>query len=296
MKKRIALALCIALAVPTATPAFAAELAPTTANSVTAERESGYELSVDGKDTGSSTCIMVSLRAIAEPAGFTVTWNGDGTVGVDKGVMHTTVTLGQDLYQVVTSVEGLVGMSAPFSLGAAPFVIDGTTYVPMELFNILLGNRADAVTVQDGSISILTYEAEGTRNPAQIPNPFLDCGTLAEAEMAAGFPLKLPETVGGIHSRQFRAIEGDLLEVLYLDGDTVAARIRKAPGTGDISGDNTSYPEAHAVFVSGVEVTVRGENNQVRLATWVRGGYTYAVSLDSPISSADMVKLVSEIQ
>ena len=38
---------------------------------------------------------------------FTVTWNGDGTVTVDSGEMHTTITIGEDSYQAITSIEGL---------------------------------------------------------------------------------------------------------------------------------------------------------------------------------------------
>ena len=70
---------------------------------------------------------MIPLRAVAEPLGFTVTWD-NGSVLVDNGIIHTKVTIGVDRYVITTSREDLVGMSAPFSLGAAPYVVEGVTY------------------------------------------------------------------------------------------------------------------------------------------------------------------------
>ena len=81
------------------------------------------------------TCLLytsVPLRAVAEALGFTVTWNGDGTVTVDSGEMHSVITIGEDRYQAVTSIEGAVGATGPLQLGAPPYVIHGTTYVPLK--------------------------------------------------------------------------------------------------------------------------------------------------------------------
>lgn len=78
------------------------------------------------------------------------------------------MTLGANRYQAVTSLEGMVGMTAPFSLAAAPYAVDGTTYVPLELFVVLMGNPADAVTADDGAVE-LTAEARGQRRPDPQP-------------------------------------------------------------------------------------------------------------------------------
>lgn len=116
----------------------------------------GYILRIDGKDTDVRACVMVPLRAVAEKLGFTVTWNGDGSILLDNGVMHSTVIVGQDLYQVTTSNSDLVGMSAPFSLGVPPYVANGTTYVSLGLFDALLGSQQGAVTMENGIISLDT--------------------------------------------------------------------------------------------------------------------------------------------
>ena len=296
MKKLFALTLCAALAIPAAATALAADTTPVLISAPVAEaQESGYDIYVDGKDTGKETCITVPLRSFAEQLGFSVTWNGDGTVGIDNGVMHSTITIGQDNYQVVTSIEGAVGMSAPFSLGSAPFVADGTTYVPLQLFEALLGNLQGGVTLENGVLSIRTT-LESEENAVQRPNPFTDCDSLTAAEKLVGFQLNLPDAVDGSDHRVFRAIKNDLLEVIYQKEETEVARIRKALGADDVSGDYTDYAQVNTVSVDDVSVTMKGENGLVALAIWTRDGYTYAVSVERPISSADMIRLIAEIQ
>lgn len=157
MKKLLTAALSLALMGTMALPAFAAPGEPSPISPAPeAGPRPGYSLRIDGENTGVRACIMVPLRPVAEQLGFTVTWNGDGTILLDDGTMHSTLTVGEDLYQVVTSVEGMVGMSAPFSLGMAPCVVKDTTYVPLGLFEALLGSQEGAVTVEDGVVSLKT--------------------------------------------------------------------------------------------------------------------------------------------
>ena len=111
-----------------------------------------FPVEADGQSTGVNACLMVPLRAVAEPLGFTVTWD-DGGVLVDNGTLHTRVVIGQDRYTLTTSIDGLVDMSAPFSLGAPPYVANGVTYVPVALFDALLGDGAVTVT-DSGTVSI----------------------------------------------------------------------------------------------------------------------------------------------
>ena len=305
MKKLIVSALCAATALSLSVPAFAAEPVDISSNptAVTATdiaapsglSRAGYAFQVDGEDMGFQVNIAVPLRAVAEKLGFKVTWNGDGTIGMDNGVMNCTVTPGEDLYQVTTSNPNLVGMSAPFSLGMAPYVIDGTSYVPLGLFEVLLGNQAGAVTMENGVISLHT-DPLNKNNNAQIPNPFVRYETLEQAAQAAGFELTAPATANGSDTRVFQAIEGELLEVTYYKGDNETACVRKAPGSENISGDYTVYPQVNTVTVDGIKITMSGDDDKVRLATWMSSGYTYAVSAVGGISSSDMTALVSAIQ
>ena len=294
MKKTIAALMSLTVACAMFTPAFAAETEspapisePPAVLSETPEETTGrYTFEINGEDVSVDAVIMVPLRVIAQSLGFTVTWNGDGTVTVDSGEMHMTITIGEDSYQAITSIEGAVGATAPLSLGAAPYVVDGTTYVPLEMFNVLLGN--DAVDLEDGKIVI---HAE---NNVQIPNPFIDCASLAEASQVAGFEMRAPEAVGEYDRVSISAIDGELIDVLYESGDDTV-RVRKGAGTEDISGDYNSYAEAAVSKVDGMEVTMKGDAGKVYLAVWTSGEYTYSVSASAGMSRREMADLIREI-
>ena len=294
MKKLTAFALCAVMALTLSVTTFAAEpllISPGPEE----EPQTGYTLRIDGEDTGVRACIMVPLRSMAEKLGFEVEWNKDGTIFLDDGTMHSTVTLGEDLYQVTTSVEGMVGMSAPFSLGMAPCAMDGVTYVPLGLFDALLGSMQGSVTMADGVICLDT-DPLNMGGDVQIPNPFAEYETLTEAARAAGVELTAPEAINGLDRRTFRAIENDLLEVIYRKGEEETARIRKAVGADDISGDYNVYAQVGIATVNGMEVTLKGDAGKVSLATWTDKGYTYAISVEGGISSSDMTRLVSGVR
>ncbi len=110
------------------------------------------ELSVEAYRQGDR--IMVPVRAVGNALGCTVEWHEDRTITLDNGVMHTVLTIGEDQYFVVTSNPDLVGMSAPFALGAAPVLQGNTAYMPVELLGPLYGNAGSVVTVQNGTVHI----------------------------------------------------------------------------------------------------------------------------------------------
>nr|DAZ44282.1 MAG TPA: copper amine oxidase [Caudoviricetes sp.] len=297
MKKTIATLMSLTAACAMFTPAFAVETEsptliskpPAVISEAPEETTGRYTFEINGKDVPVDAVIIVPLRTIAEQLGFTVTWNGDGTVTVDSGEMHTTITIGEDSYQAITSIEGAVGATAPLSLGAAPYVVDGTTYVPLEMFNVLLGNGA--VDLEDGKIVINT---EINENNVQIPSPFIDCASLAEAGEVAGFEMRAPESVGDYDRVFISAIDGELIDVLYESGaDTIC--VRKGTGSEDISGDYNSYAEAAVSEMDGMEVTMKGDAGKVNLAVWTNGEYTYSVSASAGMSRGEMTDLIREI-
>ena len=247
-----------------------------------------YPIEVNGERVDAVVCVMVPLRAVAEPLGFTVTWD-NGSVLVDNGTIHTKVTIGVDQYVITTSKENLVGMSAPFSLGAAPYVLDGVTYVPLGLFNALLGNREGAVALEDNTIVIRTDDTE-------LANPFVTCATLAEAEQIAGFSLKLPDRLPNwVQQTAIQAVDSDLIQVTY-EGQGQELMIRKGTGSGDISGDYNAYDSQKTVTVDGCQVTVKGTDGKMVVAVWTRDGYTYAVSAAPGMELEDLTALAAAIR
>ena len=257
--------------------------------------EGALPLTVNGAETGITVTeenggYIVPLRALAEYLGYTVAWHGeDSTVTLDSGAMHATVTLGVNRYQAVTSLEGAVGMTAPFSLTAAPYAVDGTTYVPLELFVVLMGNPADAVTADDGAVE-LTAEAAGSG--AQIPSPWEEYGSLSRLEQAAGFPVSLPVLPEGYEAVLYQAIPGQLAEVRFSGGvDTLI--YRAGLGTEDMSGDYNVYPAVQTVEEGGVSVTCKGDGDTVSLALWSRDGYSFSLASERGLDMAAVRAAVS---
>ena len=145
-----------------------------------------------------------------------------------------------------------------------------------------------------------TEQAETTDTEnVQIPNPWTDYDSKDAAAQAAGFDLAVPDEISGCSEKSYRVLsaEGDVMfESIYASGEDETARIRKAPGANDVSGNYNEYAETETVDVGGVRVTMKGENSLVKLAVWTNGDYSYALSVESGLSQNDMAALVSNIQ
>ena len=112
----------------------------------------------------------------------------------------------------------------------------------------------------------------------QIPNPFVDCDTLADAAALAGFDIIVPDSVDGYEERAITAMENNMIQVLYLHGDDQVC-VRKAATDEDCSGDYKAYSEEKTVTVGDKEVTMRGNNGKVMVAVWSEGGYSYSIGI-----------------
>lgn len=145
-----------------------------------------------------------------------------------------------------------------------------------------------------------TEQAETTDTEnVQIPNPWTDYDSKDDAAQAAGFDLAVPDEISGCSEKSYRVLsaEGDVMfEIIYASGEDETARIRKAPGADDVSGNYNEYAETETVDVGGVRVTMKGENSLVKLAVWTNGDYSYVLSVENAISQSDMAALVSNIQ
>lgn len=250
--------------------------------------QSGFAIEIDGEGVDTRAFVMVPLRAVAEKLGFTVTWN-NGVVTLTGTERYAEVTIGVNEYFAAPAKEGVMGASL-FSLACAPVLTDGVTYVPVELFDALLGCEAGSVTLEGDTVKLRTGPSdEGT---AQIPSPFTKYENLADAVRAAGFELDIPAAVNGSDHRVFQAIKGELLEAIYSKGGEETVRIRKAPGSGDLSGDCNEYSQIK------VEngVTMKGEKGLVVVAIWEKNGYTYAITAGDGMNADAMAALVRTVK
>lgn len=129
----------------------------------------------------------------------------------------------------------------------------------------------------DGAATTTTEDITIGDN-TQIPNPFVDCDTLADAAALAGFDIIVPDSVDGYEERAITAMENDMIQVLYLHGDDQVC-IRKAVGEEECSGEYNAYSEEKTVTVGDKEVALRGNNGKVMVAVWSEGGYSYSIGI-----------------
>ena len=86
--------------------------------------------------------VMVPLRAIAEALGYEVEWDA-ATKSVTIGA-HISLTIGMDAYSYAKM--------APIELQAAPVIVDGSTYVPLSFFRMVV--KAKTAAYFEGEIII----------------------------------------------------------------------------------------------------------------------------------------------
>ncbi len=150
------------------------------------------------------------------------------------------------------------------------------------------------------AIMALSLAACGSKEKAtEIPDPFTEYRTVAEAAAAVGFDISVPDAIDGYTDLTIRAdAESGMIELIYKNGDDAEIRIRKAAGSEDISGDYTQYAQESTADVGDLNVTMKGANDNVSVATWTSGGYTYSIGAyaQAGISVDTMTVLISAVQ
>ena len=298
MKKTISMMMALAVAGTMAAPAMAANDEPMVIAPApnTQSQQAQMKIVVKGKTMPVQTisvngCTMAPVRAIAEALGFKVTWNADRSININNGKMQSDLRIGDNSYVVYTAVEGMAGMSAPFSLGSAPIIKNNTAYVPIDLFVPLFGNDPATVKTSGDSITINPDAKTEDGDSLQIPNLLTAHDSLAELAKAVGFDIKAPTVPAGYEADAYIDISGELAEVFYAKGDdTLVYRVSK--GEGDNSGDYNTYSNKKTVDVNGVSVELRG-NDKMNVATWSNGGFAYSVSAKQGISETEVVAVVN---
>lgn len=117
------------------------------------EQETGTEVIFRDEIVIKNDVSYIPLRQAADGLGLSLTWDKEERAAVLRSELRMMkLTEGVDLYVSSAAQEGMVGMTAPMELGAAPFVDEhGTMYVPAEAFRVLVGYE---VTEEEGSIFI----------------------------------------------------------------------------------------------------------------------------------------------
>lgn len=248
-------------------------------------------ITVNGKTvSGGEAVTMVPLRSVSEALGWTVAWDGSlPGARVETGQVRVDLTLGKDLYQTVNTASA--GKGDPFSLGAAPAMLEpGTIYVPAELFRVLLGGRADAVSI-DGGGAVSISQTGGT----QVINPLHQHETLEALRGAVGFDFPVPDAPAGYHVILYQDIAGTMAEIRWSDDvQEVCYRVsRGGDGTSsDNSGDYTVYAESGTLDAGGTTVHWRGQDGRIRVAVWAENNLIFSVRAAEGLTRTQVLQLV----
>ena len=144
-----------------------------------------------------------------------------------------------------------------------------------------------------------TQNAEniGSEN-VQIPNPWADCDTAADAAALAGFDFTVPEELfDGASNKTIQAAQGETIQVIYSDANgNEIGRVRKGAGSEDVSGDCNDYAENETADVGGVSVQLRGTDGKVFVMTWTSGTFAYSVTTTNGMARDAALGMVSALK
>lgn len=142
-------------------------------------------------------------------------------------------------------------------------------------------------TVIPGSDPKTWGPAEDGEN-IQIPDPWQECTSLEEAGKLAGFSFIAPESVDGYTERYIAAIENEIAQVIFSNGDDSELYFRKGVGGDDISGDYNTYDVTEEQTIDGHTVLCKGNDGLIYTATWTDGTYSYAVMCNAGMSAEQL--------
>lgn len=88
----------------------------------------------------------------------------------------------------------------------------------------------------------------------------------------------------------------NLAEISYAWGEQKIG-FRKSQGKEENSGDYNSYASVKIIVVGNNSVTLKGETeDEISLATWSDGTYSYSLSMSKALKKADILGLIDEIE
>ena len=156
--------------------------------------------------------------------------------------------------------------------------------------------------------------AAGAGAAVSMANPFTEYKTITGVQKAAGFDISLPDAFEPYENLIYRAIQTQLIEVIYLDDNKEEGyRIRKGRNMeDDISGDYNEYPVEDVLTLGSQEDTlitdrqkdtripddimirVRGDKaDQWKCVTWTQKDgsdvYSYAIDADQRTFTSDEI-------
>lgn len=136
----------------------------------------------------------------------------------------------------------------------------------------------------------------GDGSAQAMPSPLVEYTSVRDAWAVAGLPVYTPTLLPvGYVQKEIIVIDKSLAEIFYRNDAGKEILFRMANGDADISGDNNIYEVNQVVQVGRQYIRVKGTEKRVSLALWSRGGYTFSLSFEEPVSIEAVQAIVSTI-
>ncbi len=172
-----------------------------------------------------------------------------------------------------------------------------------EMDAVMCENSAETAAVEsidpsygkDSEEATTAGAGEEPREPSiGMPNPFVECKDLKEAERIAGFDLAFPAWITEKQTMYINAIEGSLIQIIVYDenGEEVY-RVRKG-GLENISGDYNTYDYSEILEGDGYIGELRGDSEDaIYCAEWSDQEFNYSITTgDEPMTAVDMMEMI----
>ena len=177
------------------------------------------------------------------------------------------------MIMMMAGMMSVMSLTACGGNGQAKSLVD----TQPKVISSIVADHSESTAEASGSNALADPSSvlAGGDDTTQIPNPWEQYTSLADAAKAAGFETSIPERPRMFTETTYQVMKDEnetILEVLYGAEDSGEQMvIRKASGAGenaDISGDYNVYNEISTVTVGEYTVTLKGDDQKVNLATW----------------------------
>lgn len=147
------------------------------------------------------------------------------------------------------------------------------------------------------SFGILT--ACGVSAAPQLPNPFIPCASIADANEILGFTAAVPSVLpDGYETAAIAAVSSSdpvFVQIRYENGEkTITYRMGK--GSGNISGDYNTYEFTKKLETDENTLTCSGAGELIYNAVWEADGYTYSLAASDGITENGLQEVVESIE
>lgn len=125
------------------------------------------------------------------------------------------------------------------------------------------------------------HKEELNSEQVQIPNPIVDYSSVGDAKKAVDFDFNTLDNLPDGFKMDIISVIGDeLVQITYKNGkNEICYRIAKCED--EISGVYNEYQTNSTVTVGETEVSVKGTDDKVNVATWTKDGLSFALCVNT---------------